>query len=104
MIPQRMLTPLALAAVLAAGGAQAQETYKLAYIDPLSGPFANVGEMMLLHTRYAVEDINAKGGLPGGMKMQLLQFDSKLSAQEAQAREMVMEGVLAIQVGVESDP
>ena len=97
MIPQRMLTPLALAAVLAAGGAQAQETYKLAYIDPLSGPFANVGEMMLLHTRYAVEDINAKGGLPGGMKMQLLQFDSKLSAQEAQS---ALQAAIALEQGL----
>ena len=101
MIPQRMLTPLALAAVLAAGGAQAQETYKLAYIDPLSGPFANVGEMMLLHTRYAVEDINAKGGLPGGMKMELLQFDSKLSAQEAQSalQAAIDQGAKAIVTG-----
>lgn len=101
MIPQRMLTPLALAALLAAGGAQAQQTYKLAYIDPLSGPFANVGEMMLLHTRYAVEDINAKGGLPGGMKMQLLQFDSKLSAQEAQSalQAAIDQGAKAIVTG-----
>ena len=41
-------------------------TYKVAYIDPLSGPFANVGELMLAHLRYAVDDINAKGGVPGG--------------------------------------
>lgn len=101
MIPQRMLTPLALATLLAAGGAQAQQTYKLAYIDPLSGPFANVGEMMLLHTRYAVEDINAKGGLPGGMKMELLQFDSKLSAQEAQSalQAAIDQGAKAIVTG-----
>lgn len=65
--------------------AQAQATYKIAYIDPLSGAFANVGELMLSHIQYAVDDINAKGGLPGGTKLQLLQFDSKLSAQEAQS-------------------
>lgn len=78
------ITPIALAAALSAGSALAQATYKMAYIDPLSGPFAAVGELMLLHTQYAVDDINAKGGLPGGVKMQLLQFDSKLSAQESQ--------------------
>jgi ABC-type branched-subunit amino acid transport system substrate-binding protein len=77
---------LAAAALLAAGAAQAQQPiYKIAYIDPLSGPFANVGELMLTHIQYAVEDINAKGGLPGGTKLQLLQFDSKLSAQESQS-------------------
>ena len=80
-----VVTPVVLTVALTAGGSFAQETYKIAYIDPLSGPFAAVGELMLLHTQYAVDDINAKGGLPGGVKMQLLQFDSKLSAQESQS-------------------
>jgi len=82
----RHLAPIAFAALLATGAAQAQQpTYKIAYIDPLSGPFANVGELMLTHIQYAVEDINAKGGVLGGTKLQLLQFDSKLSAQESQS-------------------
>lgn len=71
-------------ALLASAGLHAQsEPYKLAYIDPLSGPFANVGELMLSHLQYAVEDINAKGGVLKGTKLQLLTFDSKLSAQES---------------------
>ena len=82
------LARIALACLLAAAGAShaQQATYKIAYIDPLSGPFANVGELMLMHTQYAIEDINAKGGVLGGTKLQLLQFDSKLSAQESQMR------------------
>lgn len=77
---------MAIAACLAIGAAaQTQETYKLAYIDPLSGPFANVGELMLSHLQYAVEDINAKGGVLGGIPLEMLQFDSKLSAQESQS-------------------
>ena len=80
------LARIALACLLAtAGAAHAQQTYKVAYIDPLSGPFANVGELMLMHTQYAIEDINARGGVLGGTKLQLLQFDSKLSAQESQS-------------------
>lgn len=79
-------TALAAMSLLAAGSAQAQQpSYKVAYIDMLSGPFANVGEIMLAHVQYAVEDINAKGGVLGGTKLQLLQFDSKLSAQESQS-------------------
>ena len=49
---------------------------------------------MLSHLQYAVEDINAKGGVlntgKGGNKLQLLQllqllqFDGKLSSQESQ--------------------
>ena len=95
--------PLAAAALLVATAtAQAQPaTYKIAYIDPLSGPFANVGELMLAHTRFAVDDINAKGGLPGGQKMQLLQFDSKLSAQESQSalQAAIDQGARAIVTG-----
>ncbi|MCY1502047.1 Leucine-, isoleucine-, valine-, threonine-, and alanine-binding protein [compost metagenome] len=95
---------IALASLLAIAGtaAQAQQpTYKIAYIDPLSGPFANVGELMLMHTQYAIEDINAKGGVLGGMKLQLLQFDSKLSAQESQSalQAAIDQGAKAIVTG-----
>ena len=95
------IAPLAFAALLATGGAHAQETYKLAYIDPLSGPFANVGELMLAHVRYGVDEVNAQGGLPGGVKMELLQFDSKLSAQESQGalQAAVDKGARAIVTG-----
>eukprot|EP01035_Chromulina_nebulosa_P064879 gene64879-88749_t len=97
------LARIALASLLCiSGAAQAQQqTYKIAYIDPLSGPFANVGELMLMHTQYAIEDINAKGGVLGGTKLQLLQFDSKLSAQESQSalQAAIDQGAKAIVTG-----
>ena len=97
------LARIALACLIAtASAAQAQpQTYKIAYIDPLSGPFANVGELMLMHTQYAIEDINAKGGVLGGTKLQLLQFDSKLSAQESQSalQAAIDQGARAIVTG-----
>lgn len=100
------LSALALAtAVLGASPAYAQQTFKIAYIDPLSGPFANVGELMLNHIQYAVDDINAKGGVlntgKGGVKLQLLQFDSKLSAQESQTalQAAIDQGARAILTG-----
>jgi ABC-type branched-subunit amino acid transport system substrate-binding protein len=97
------LAPIALASLLAlAGAAKAQQpTYKIAYIDPLSGPFANVGELMLMHTQYAIEEINAKGGVLGGTRLQLLQFDSKLSAQESQSalQAAIDQGAKAIVTG-----
>jgi len=101
MTVPRRLAPLALAAALAAAGAHAQEVYKIAYIDPLSGPFANVGELMLTHVQYAVEDVNAKGGALKGTKLQLLQFDSKLSAQESQSalQAAIDQGARAIVTG-----
>jgi len=103
--PLLTLIQLSVSALLTAGLAQAQPaqpaTYKIAYIDPLSGPFAAVGELMLRHTQYAVDDINAHGGLPGGIKMQLLQFDNKLSAQESQTalQAAIDQGAQAIMTG-----
>lgn len=75
--------------------------YRIAYIDPLSGPFAAVGELMLMHLKYAVDDINARGGLPGGRKLELIQLDSKLSAQESQSalQSAIDQGARAVMTG-----
>jgi branched-chain amino acid transport system substrate-binding protein len=78
------LSTLALCAALVAGPAQAQDkTFKIAFIDPLSGPFANIGNLMLSHIQFPLQDINAHGGVLKGTQLQLLQLDSKLSAQES---------------------
>lgn len=85
MRPLVFLAPIALAFTIAAAPpALAQKaTYKLAFIDPLSGSFANVGEFMLAHVQYAVDDINANGGVMNGTKLELLRYDNKLSPQES---------------------
>ena len=59
------LPAIALAAALCASAACAQtaEPFKIAFIDPLSGPFSNVGELMRNHVLFAVDDVNAKGGI-----------------------------------------
>ena len=104
-LPRHALNALALAALatLASPAALAQQPapYKVAYIDPLSGPFAAVGELMLTHLKYAVADINAKGGLPGGRPMQMIELDSKLSAQESQSavQSAIDQGARAIFTG-----
>ncbi|HSW05596.1 branched-chain amino acid ABC transporter substrate-binding protein [Aquabacterium sp.] len=103
------MTSLSIAAVLAVGlaaglattPASAQQSFKIAYIDPLSGPFAAVGELMLSHVQYGVDEVNAKGGVGKGVKMQLLQFDSKLSAQESQSalQSAIDQGVRVVLTG-----
>lgn len=96
------LSSLSLALASAASPVFAQAAnYKIAYIDPLSGPFANVGQLMLGHLQYAVQDINAKGGVLKGNKIELLQFDSKLSAQESQSalQSAIDQGARAIVTG-----
>ena len=86
----RTVTALALstltAALTFAGTAAAQSApYKIAVIDPLSGPFAAVGDLMLQHVKFAVDDLNSKAAASGGRRFEVLPLDSKLSAQESQS-------------------
>lgn len=59
------------------------QTIKIAHVDPLSGPFALVGESAGRMLQAAIENVNANGGVLGGTKLELVQFDSKSSPQEA---------------------
>ena len=71
---------IALGATLIASSALAQ--VKIAYIDPLSGPFANVGEAGLKGFKEAAEIlVNQKGGIMG-QKLEFVGFDNKGSPQE----------------------
>jgi len=70
----------AAALLLGIGAAHAQ--FKIAYIDPLSGAFANVGEQGLKHFQAMADEINAKGGI-NGQKVEVIGFDNKVSPQEA---------------------
>ena len=63
----------------------AQEPVRIAYVDPLSGTFAATGESGLLQLQFAVENlINAKGGVLGGRKMEVVSFDNKGSPTDTQ--------------------
>src|SRR5262245_55609706 len=75
---------LALAASLvpAAGGALAQGTIKVAYTDPLSGPFAQVGDQNLQQLKYIIDWINGRGGALG-KKFELVAFDNKSQPSDA---------------------
>ena len=59
---------------------------KIAVIEVLSGPFGNTGEAVFRNLQWAVERVNARGGvkLPAGNRPMVLQrFDSKGQAEEA---------------------
>ena len=71
----------AAALLLCALGAHAQ--VKIAYVDPLSGGGASVGEHGLKHLQFMVETINAKGGVLGGQKLEAVAYDNKGSPQES---------------------
>ena len=78
---------LLLSSLVAAGGAaQAAEPVRLALIEGLSGPFANAGEAVARNLVWAVERVNARGGvkLPGGPRpLELVRMDSKGNTEEA---------------------
>ncbi|MGE0605051.1 MAG: ABC transporter substrate-binding protein, partial [Xanthobacteraceae bacterium] len=40
-------------------------TIKIAYVDPLSGPMAGIGDTGLKNFQFILEQINAKGGANG---------------------------------------
>ena len=77
----RRLVFLAVSAALVAAPASAQ--IKIAYVDPMSGPFANIGQQGLQHFQFAIERLNAAGGVLGGQKLEVIAFDNKGSPQDS---------------------
>ena len=75
--------PFALGAIALSLSAFAADPIKIAVIDPLSGPFANVGEAMVRHVQMAADQINSRGGALGS-KFEIVPLDSKSNPQEAQ--------------------
>jgi len=83
---RRALLALPLCLTSARSMAQPQPI-RLALIEGLSGPFANAGEAVFRNLLWAVERINARGGvkLPGvgARPLALVRFDSKGNTEEA---------------------
>jgi branched-chain amino acid transport system substrate-binding protein len=75
-------TLLALAVTFSTGAVYAQGTIKVMYTDPLSGPFAQVGDQNLQQFKYIIDYINGRGGALG-RKFELVSFDNKSQPSEA---------------------
>ncbi|OYY52254.1 MAG: branched-chain amino acid ABC transporter substrate-binding protein [Polaromonas sp. 35-63-240] len=77
-------TVAACALVACAGAAFAQkgETVKIAFIDPLSGPFANVGQNQLKSWQFVADRLSGSKN-PAGVKFEVVGFDNKGSPQES---------------------
>src|SRR3954468_38926 len=75
---------VAAAAVFCIGGAafaQKGETVRIAFMDPLSGPFANVGQNQLRSWQLVAEKLNGKN--PAGVNFEVVGFDNKGTPQES---------------------
>ena len=62
--------------------AQKGETVKIVFMDPLSGPFANVGVNQLKSWQFVSEQMSGKNN-PAGVKIEVNPFDNKGSPQES---------------------
>ena len=72
---------LAMAITVTAGFA---ENIKIAFIDPLSGPFATTGTNGLAEWTFAAEElVNKQGGVLGGTNFEVVSFDNKMSGKES---------------------
>jgi len=52
----------------------------------MSGAFANIGDVYVKHSRLAIDAVNARGGVLGGRRLELVPMDNKNSPQEALLR------------------
>jgi branched-chain amino acid transport system substrate-binding protein len=95
MKPVFTLSRWSIAAALALASLAVHAQIKIAYIDPLSGGGASVGEHGWKHLQFLVDGINAKGGVLGGQKLEAVAYDNKGSPQESlvQAQKAIDAGV-----------
>ena len=103
MIDRRQFTRLAaaLAAFLVALPSLAADPVRVAFIDPLSGPFAAVGASGLKQFQFVADEINKSGGVLGGRKIEVIGFDNKISPKESliQLKRVIGDGIQIIVQG-----
>jgi branched-chain amino acid transport system substrate-binding protein len=68
--------------IFMAGQALAADTVNIVMIDPISGPMKSIGDMSVWGTQFAVDEVNAAGGLLG-KKVKLMPEDSQLKPDVA---------------------
>lgn len=81
-LAMKIIATSAMMVVAGVSFAQKGETVKIAYIDPLSGPFANVGQNGLKSWQFAAERLSGAKN-PAGVKFEVVGFDNKSSPQES---------------------
>jgi branched-chain amino acid transport system substrate-binding protein len=86
MFARRVVLFVCAAFALMPAMAQSPQPIKLALIEGLSGPFANTGETVVRNITWAVERVNARGGVKtaqGLRPLTLERYDSKGQSEEA---------------------
>lgn len=82
----RILISSALLALGAMGLVQAaDDPIKIAIVGPITGPVAQYGDMQMTGAKMAVQQINQKGGVLGGRKLQAVLMDDVCEPKQAVA-------------------
>jgi branched-chain amino acid transport system substrate-binding protein len=100
--PVRFLfTAISIAASLAAAPAIAADPVKIGHVAALSGGSAQSGEAITRGLTIAIDEINAKGGVLGGRKLELVQRDDESTPPKGltAARELVFKEKVAVIFG-----
>ncbi len=98
---KRIMSAALAAMVLAVPAGQAMsETLKIAFIDPLSGPFGGTGDAGLRHWEHAANLVNADDGVNGN-QVEIIGFDNKINPKESliQLQKAIDQGVRYIAQG-----
>ncbi|MCC6867587.1 MAG: ABC transporter substrate-binding protein [Burkholderiales bacterium] len=100
---RRTLFRLAAAALTigVAGSLFAAEPIKIGLVTALSGQSAKAGEALTRGLTIAIDEINAKGGLLGGRKLELVRRDDEANPAKGQiaARELIFKEKVAVLFG-----
>ena len=90
----------AVAALCISAPVKAQETIKIAFIDPLSGGGASTGEAGLKTYQFLADQLNAKGGALS-RRIEIVSYDNKLNPQESliQVQKAIDAGIRIITQG-----
>ena len=83
----------------------AEDTIKIALIEPFSGPVAAVGRDSLEAFEFYVDRINAAGGVLNGRKLEIVAFDNVMNAEKTtqQLRKAIDQDIRFISQGVGSN-
>lgn len=99
---RRALAGLAAAvACLVAGSSLAADPIKIGLVTALSGQSAKAGEAITRGLTIAIDELNAKGGVLGGRKFELLRRDDEANPAKGQvaARELIFKEKVAVLFG-----
>ena len=104
---RKILHVAALAALIAIPSlqrAQAEDTIRIALIEPYSGPIAAIGRDFLQGIQMVADDINAAGGI-NGKKLEIVPLDNAMKAEKTteQLRKAIDEGIRFVSQGVGSN-